>query len=87
VGSPWNDGRDSNNPGFGQEAQPDIADEHLSSFRDSFRPPNDRLSEQDYRPAEDGGTGSNAGVEDVTPDRNPREWPQGLSYPSSIREP
>jgi hypothetical protein len=80
MSSPYSAGRDSNNPPGNAFDAPtsDVADEHLSSFRDSFRPPSDRLSEQDYRQPESGG---GAGFEDVTVQREPEQNPQRFTYP------
>jgi hypothetical protein len=86
VTNPWDAGRDKNSGGFNMGVQPDISDDHLDSFRASFRPPGDRLSEEDYR-TPDNGRGSNAGMEDVTPQRMGRQEPSRFTYPSVSREP
>jgi hypothetical protein len=84
VASPWNDGRDSNNrAGDGFADEPDVTDEHLAAFDASFRPPTEALSEQDYRTPQHGGPG----FSDVVPQHQPRQWPQGLTYPDMLREP
>jgi len=81
VTSPYNDSRDSNNPGFGGEKPAsDIADAHLGSFRDAFRPPSDQLSEQDYRTTESGGS-PGAPFDNAAPQR------ADYTYPSVHREP
>ena len=78
MSSPWDDGRDSNNGGFDFGDTPStVADSHLGAFRDSFGPPGDRLSEEDYRGPE---TGGGASTDQVSVDRVPREMPQQF-YP------
>ena len=50
MSSPFDAGRDSNNPGFGFGVQSDVSDDHASTVDSIARakPPN-RLGESDYR--------------------------------------
>lgn len=77
-------GRDSNGAGEGAFAfNPDVADSHQAAFAESFAPPTDQLSEQDYRPAEMGGTSQIPDLtDDITVGQQPPMKPGDKAYPT-----
>jgi len=82
MSSPFNAGRDSNNPaGNAFGAEPDVADSDVGAFQDAFRPPADRLAEEDYRGPEHGGF-SGGGTDNVTPTHEAGQFPQRFTYPT-----
>jgi hypothetical protein len=82
MGSPYSGGRDGNvGSGNAFDQEPDVSDSHGGAFRASFQPPTDRLSEEDYRPGEQGGSAPNPRFESVTPDRPSAQSPQRFTYP------
>lgn len=79
MSSPFDSGRDSNAAsGNAFDAEADVSDSHLGAFQQSFRPPSDQLSEQDYRDTEHGGSG----FETVTPQHEPQQAPSEFGYPT-----
>jgi hypothetical protein len=79
---PYSAGRDSSaarGNAFDQEA--DVSDSHFGSFNTAFRPPTDRLAEEDYRSSEHGGSAPNASFEPVVPHSSVSQSPQRFTYP------
>jgi hypothetical protein len=76
MSSPYDAGRDSNAaPGNAFDAATDLDSAPESVFREAFSPITDRLSEEDYRGADEGGVGP------ATED-GPAPSPDRFTYPS-----